>query len=279
MPNRLVSDPTRIRQCLNNLINNALKFTTGGGQVSVKIKVRDIKNQFRVSISVRDTGLGIKPEDLPKLFKPFSQAEANTSRKFGGTGLGLAITKNLCALMGGNVLVRSEVGVGTIFGMSFLADPSTEESRRKKRAADEKLLLPRINNLHGVRCLVVEDNPVNLEVLRLLLEPFDLSVVEAVNGQEAIQALEKNLYDVVLMDLQMPILGGKEAVRQIRQSGKHYARIPIIAMTANAMDKNHQECFDIGFNAFLTKPLKRRELISTIDAVANLHVNSNRNAA
>ena len=278
MPNRLISDPTRIRQCLNNLINNALKFTPDGGQVTVKAMSRDMEGKYMVSFAVRDNGLGIKPEQMAKLFKPFSQAEAQTSRKFGGTGLGLAITKNLCELMGGDVVVHSEEGKGTVFKMSLIAK-AWDGLSSSAISEPNQFIASDSNNIQGLKCLVVEDNAVNTEVLRLLLEPFNLSVVETTNGREAIQALETQFFDVILMDLQMPIMGGEDAVRHIRSSGKHYAHVPVVAMTANAMEQDRKACFDVGFSAFLTKPLKRNELISTIDAVVNLQVNAKKSVA
>lgn len=279
MPDRLVSDPMRIRQCMDNLINNALKFTPSEGQVTIKVTSEELNGRFNVSISVRDTGLGIKPEDLARLFSPFTQADSSTARKFGGTGLGLAITKNLCELMGGDVVVQSKVGAGTIFKMNFVAEPSTGVKQTHQSTSDSELVGLDTSDLIGLRCLVAEDNPVNLEVLRLLLEPFELAIVEVVNGQEAIHALDKQFFDLILMDLQMPILGGKEAAHMIRNSKKHYADIPIIAMTANAMDQDRATCFEIGFNEFLAKPLTRGTLISAIYAVSNLSDESKRNVA
>ncbi|NNC36557.1 MAG: response regulator [Acidimicrobiales bacterium] len=264
MPQHLISDPMRIRQCMDNLINNAIKFTPGGGRIIIKVKAEERDGEYDVSISVQDTGLGIKPENLVKLFNPFTQVEANTARKFGGTGLGLAITKNLCELMGGDVLVRSKVGSGTIFRMNFIANASLGLSDSLQVVEEDDTPIPDASQLKGMRCLIVEDNPVNTEVLRLLLEPFELTIVETVNGQDAIQALDAQFFDIVLMDLQMPILGGNDAVRMIRNSAKHYSNVPIVAMTANAMDEDRKRCFAIGFDAFLAKPLKRGELISAI---------------
>jgi len=163
--------------------------------------------------------------------------------------------------------------------MSFIAKPSDGSAVKSVGEETDDFLVPNDNSLKGLRCLIAEDNPVNLEVLRLLLEPYELDLVETTNGREALKALEAQFFDIILMDLQMPLLGGKNAVRQIRQSQKHYASIPVIAMTANAMEEDRKECFDIGFNAFLTKPLKRSELISTIDAVANLQVNAKKSVA
>ena len=279
MPERIVCDPTKVRQCLDNLVSNAIKFTPENGKVVVKVTANHDLADLRVMFAVQDNGPGIEPENLIKLFKPFTQAEVDTSRKFGGTGLGLAISKNLCNLMGGDVVVRSKVGEGTTFKMSFLAQTSTEQTRREAEERKSELTAPQFSDLTGLRCLVVEDNQVNLEVLRLLLEPYTFNLFETNNGQEAISALNTQFFDVVLMDLQMPVLGGMEAARRIRGSRKHYSEIPIIAMTANAMKEDKKECIEIGFNAFLTKPLKRNELISTIEASLEATTRQNKNVA
>jgi len=226
----------------------------------VKAKSQDQDGQYKVSFSVQDSGPGISQENISKLFKPFMQAEAKTSRKFGGTGLGLAITKNLCEMMGGDVLVRSEVGVGTIFRMSFIAKPSDGSAVKSVGEETDDFLVPNDNSLKGLRCLIAEDNPVNLEVLRLLLEPYELDLVETTNGREALKALETQFFDIILMDLQMPLLGGKNAVRQIRQSQKHYANIPVrltLSQICRSTPKNqshnisrYYSCFRALFEGF-----------------------------
>ena len=274
MPEYVVSDPTRIRQCLDNIINNALKFTPEEGRISVKGTAALANGRFLIGFAVQDNGMGIRSDDLAKLFKPFTQAEAKTTRKFGGTGLGLAITKNLCEAMGGQVQVRSELGVGTIFKMSFLVEHSTELSRRETLTKNLSPATPMPTDLTGLRCLVVEDNAVNTEVLRLLLEPCELIIQETTNGQEALKALETQYFDIVLMDLQMPIMGGLEAVKIIRGTDKTYSQIPIIAMTANAMEEDQKTCLEVGFNEFLAKPLQRSSLIAAMGRALNSHPQS-----
>ncbi len=264
LPVHIVSDPTRLRQCLNNLINNALKFTPRNGRVVVTITGHDAGGRYALAVSVQDTGIGISEEHLSKLFKPFMQAEAGTTRKFGGTGLGLAITKKLCLLMGGDVEVRSILGEGTLFRMSVLVDVADIALTPTINATPEK---QKTSEFFGMSCLVVEDNEINLEVLTLLLEPYQMDIVVTRNGQEAINALETQYFDFVLMDLQMPVLGGMEATQKIRASGKGYAGIPIIAMTANAMHGDRKKCLENGMDEYVSKPLSRSTLSKAISEV------------
>ncbi len=267
LPTHIIADPTRIRQCLNNLINNALKFTPKNGQVTVTATGRQVEDgQYGLSISVQDTGIGISAENMGKLFSPFKQADEGTTRKFGGTGLGLAITRKLCRLMGGDVTVQSVLGQGAAFRMTIMtkiADVQTIEPI--SREASPTL----ISGFMGMRCLVVEDNEINLEVLLLLLEPYQLDIVVTRNGREAINILEAQYIDFVLMDLQMPVLGGLEATKIIRESGKPYAGIPIIAMTANAMTGDRTKCLDAGMDGYVSKPLGRTKLAEAIMEVTN----------
>jgi signal transduction histidine kinase/CheY-like chemotaxis protein len=276
LPSQIIGDATRLRQCMNNLINNALKFTPRGGCVTVTATGSEAKDGYMLNISIQDTGIGINQENISKLFKPFMQAEMDTARKFGGSGLGLAITKKLCNLMGGDVSVQSILGKGSVFQMSALISIAQVKSIEPLSQIVEGAAPVEFNEMH---CLVVEDNEINLEVLLLLLEPYQLDITVARNGQEAINALEVKTFDFVLMDLQMPILGGIEATRKIRASGKGYAGIPIIAMTANAMNGDKTKCLQVGMDAYIAKPLNRTELaraiseatilkISTTDAVA-----------
>jgi len=267
LPDRVISDPMRLRQCLDNLISNAVKFTPENGQVSVRMTSKSNGNENTISFAVEDTGVGISEANLEKLFKPFRQAETETARKFGGTGLGLVITKNLCQMMGGDVIARSELGEGTVFRMAIKANESDKSSVVCKDQISDGAVAGADQNLAGLRCLVVEDNPVNLEVLRLLLEPFGLVFVETMNGQEALDVLETQYFDLILMDLRMPVLDGFEATKEIRKSTKFDNSVPIIAMTANAMHSDRRKCFEVGMDAYLTKPLKRQELIDAIYSV------------
>ncbi|MBL4852694.1 MAG: response regulator [Robiginitomaculum sp.] len=266
LPAHIITDPTRMRQCLNNLINNALKFTPENGQVTVTATGRQLtglhgEGQYALMLSVQDSGIGISKENLPNLFKPFQQASQETARKFGGTGLGLVITRKLSRLMGGDVTVQSVLGKGSIFRLNVTAKIS--DTNFIEPISREVAPLPS-SELMGMRCLVVEDNEINLEVLLLLLEPYQLDVVVARNGREAIDVLKSQRMDFVLMDVQMPVMGGLEATRFIRKSGQAYAGVPIIAMTANAMTGDKTKCLDAGMDAYVSKPLSRSKISAAI---------------
>ena len=261
IPSHIISDPTRLRQCMNNLINNALKFTPKNGRIVVTITGHDVDEHFLLAVSVQDTGIGISEENLRKLFKPFTQAETGTTRKFGGTGLGLAITRKLCQMMGGDVEVKSVLGEGTVFRMSVLVDIAQAPVKRLNEASNA-VALP--SEFAGMSCLVVEDNEINLEVLLLLLEPYQLDVIVTRDGRQAIDALEVKHFDFVLMDLQMPVLGGIEATEEIRNGVAHYSGVPIIAMTANAMHGDRKKCLENGMDEYVSKPLSRTELSRAI---------------
>ncbi len=257
----LVADPTRIRQCLNNLINNALKFTHENGRVVITATGRQTEGGYALEIAIQDTGIGLSQENIGKLFNPFVQADEGTTRKYGGSGLGLAITRKLCRLMGGDVTVQSILDKGSVFRMSIMttiADVQTVEPPPYGAAP------VMTSGFVGKQCLVVEDNEVNLEVLLLLLEPYQLDVVITRNGREAIDVLETQFVDFVLMDLQMPVLGGLEATQLIRSSGAAYAEVPIIAMTANAMTGDKSKCINAGMNGYVSKPLSRVTLTEAI---------------
>ena len=276
LPTHIIADPTRMRQCVNNLINNALKFTPKGGQVTITATGRQTDGQYALAISVQDTGIGISSENIGKLFNPFKQADEGTTRKFGGTGLGLAITRKLCRLMGGDVTVQSVLEKGSIFRMTLMteiADVQTIEPISREAAP------VMISGFMGMRCLVVEDNEINLEVLLLLLEPYQLDIVVTRDGREAIDILETQYVDFVLMDLQMPVLGGLEATKLIRECGKPYAGVPIIAMTANAMTGDRTKCIDAGMDGYVSKPLGRSKLSEAIIEVTNPKVKTVRSVA
>ncbi len=265
LPAHIIADPTRIRQCINNLINNALKFTPQNGQVTVTATGKLVGEQYSLTLAVQDTGIGICKENLQIIFKPFQQADSKTTRKFGGTGLGLVITRKLARLMGGDVTVQSVLGEGSVFRLNIMT--KIADVKRIEPLSRAAAPLPSAGFM-GLRCLVVEDNEINLEVLLLLLEPYQLDIVIAYNGREAIDVLEVQHIDFVLMDVQMPIMGGLEATKRIRKSGKGFAGVPIIAMTANAMTGDKTKCLDAGMDAYISKPLARVKLTQVIlDAV------------
>jgi len=264
LPPHILADPTRLRQCLNNLISNAIKFTPQNGDVIITVKGEKADDGYKLSFSVQDTGIGISQESMEKLFKPFSQAQGDTTRKYGGTGLGLVITRRLTNLMGGQVTVQSELGVGSVFGVSILADIAEVIAPIETKQNVSK---SNYEQFEGLRCLVVEDNEINLEVLLLLLEPYKMDVVLARQGMQAITVLETQHVDFMLMDLQMPVLGGLDATEKIRTSGKPYAGVPIIAMTANAMNGDRKICLAAGMDEYVSKPLSRTALTHAMQEV------------
>ncbi len=266
LPEVVQLDPMRFRQCVNNLINNAIKFTPCKGQIIVTTTGSKYEDVYNLTLAVQDTGIGIRKESITKLFKPFSQAEIGTARKFGGTGLGLAITRKLCRLMDGDISVTSEFGEGATFAMSIIARISGRKALPKEEHYKET---PK-SSFSGLRCLVVEDNENNTQMLLLLMQSFGLDVVSTSNGFEAIDALEKQYFDFVLMNLQMVNLGGIEATRLIRASEKSYASVPIIAMTASAMNSDCKKCLAIGVDEYvgvdeyISKPLSWSQLEKAI---------------
>jgi len=271
LQSHIVADPTRMRQCLNNLINNALKFTPDNGRVVITATGQQVNDGYALAISVQDTGIGLSPESIGKLFNPFVQADEGTTRKFGGSGLGLAITRKLCRLMDGDVTVQSVLGKGSIFRMSVMSAIADVQVVEPISSEPAPLLS---SGFMGKRCLVVEDNQVNLEVLLLLLEPYQLDIVITHNGLEAIDVLEAQFIDFVLMDVQMPVLGGLEATRLIRSSNSPYANVPIIAMTANAMTGDKTKCLNAGMDGYVSKPLGRAILAEAIADATRFKVNS-----
>ena len=265
VPSRLVFDPVRVRQCLINLISNAIKFTDKGS-VHVAVTCEPVANgQTRVIIHVHDTGIGISEEAKTKLFQNFVQADRSTTRKYGGSGLGLSITRQLLGLMGGDIQLVSEVGRGSVFTMSFVcdqadsADPS--HSARTDGPGDSG---NRVGSLSGVRALLVDDNSVNRQVARMLLEPFGLEFRDASSGEMALAALADERFDLVLLDIHMPEMDGPETFNRIRNSGERWSNIPVIALTADAMKADRDRYLALGMNGYASKPIEERELVASI---------------
>lgn len=253
LPVLVMGDPTRIRQILMNLVNNAIKFTPFG-KVSVKVS----KHSNMVRFEIQDTGIGIDSYALSKMFQPFSQADASTTRKFGGTGLGLSICHQLVTLMGGLIGVKSELGVGSLFWFELpLAEASENEGVKKIKVMAEV-------ESAKMRILIAEDNAVNAMIARVLLEKAGHLVDLAINGKEALDALLKRKYDIVIMDCQMPVMDGFEATRAIRSSKEIWKDIPIIAMTANAMAGDRERCLEAGMSDYISKPVKKDDLLRII---------------
>jgi signal transduction histidine kinase/ActR/RegA family two-component response regulator len=263
LPEDVLGDPVRLRQVLTNLCDNAIKFTEQGG---IYVAVRCVPNSggHELQIAVRDTGIGIPPDKQRGVFDAFSQADTSTTRRFGGTGLGLTICARLVNLMGGRIWLESEEGRGSTFHFTILvqsADPAQVTS-----ALPSALGKPPSSRV--LQVLLVEDHPINQILATTLLKKWGHQVVLAKNGQEAVDLFGSQVWDVILMDMQMPVMGGLEATRLIRAAESGGKRTPIIAMTANAMDSDRQACLQAGMDDHLAKPFNAVGL----QAMLELHV-------
>ncbi len=258
LPEAIQGDPMRLRQVLLNLAGNALKFTHHGS-VSLELSAQCTSGHAALAWTVRDTGIGMAPEVVERLFSPFYQGDASTTRRFGGTGLGLSICKHLADLMGGSIEVESVLGCGSTFRFT-LTCPLGTLSPAKPLAAKEIRLPP------GSRILLVEDNLANQKVAGMMLKKLGCETHTVTNGQEALEALVAGAFNLVLMDCQMPVMDGFEATRLIRQnsSGEFDAAIPIIAMTANAMEGDRESCLAAGMDDYLSKPISYATLAATL---------------
>jgi two-component system, sensor histidine kinase len=262
LPAALRGDPNRLRQVITNLLSNALKFTSVG-EVILRVELEaETDSHAELRLSVRDTGIGLAPESQEHLFQSFRQADNSITRKYGGTGLGLAISKQLIEMMGGTIGVKSEPGQGAEFWFTL----SLEKSTKTLAALNLPMALQR-NSFAGSngitplrRVLVAEDNEVNQVIARSLLEAQGYQVEVVSNGYEAVIALERSVYDVVLMDCQMPEMDGFTATQEIRRREGCARRTPIIALTAHAMPSERERCLMVGMDNFLSKPYKPADL-------------------
>jgi len=283
IPLALIGDGLRLRQCLVNFVSNAIKFTEHG-EVIVKIShVENINDIITINFSVHDTGIGMTEIQKGNLFEAFSQADISTTRKYGGTGLGLTITSQLVELMGGKIKVKTKLGEGSIFSFN-LSLPISHQTIKKvdvlptSSVKDKSVKQPTINitqpqdphqnenefdKLKGLHILLVEDNLLNQELARSLLEMYAMIVDIAENGLEAIELFERNTYDCILMDCQMPVMDGYTASKEIRK--KHSASIPILALTANVMTEDVEKAINAGMNDVIAKPIDIDTMLATIE--------------
>ena len=260
IPARLMGDPTRINQILINLAGNAIKFTERG-YVEVRATLIAHKDkQCSIRLDVKDTGIGIAEEYVDKIFESFTQAGSDTARKFGGTGLGLTISRQLATLMNGNIFVHSELGSGTTFSVVLPLDEAVVQEKKMAGPAVDEATMDRLKK---ARVLLVEDNEFNRLVAEDTLQELlpGIRIAVAVNGKEAVDMVREQTYDMVLMDIQMPVMDGIEATKAIRQLPAPAKDIRIIAMTANVLQEDVKYYFEIGMNAFVSKPFLTDELL------------------
>ncbi len=280
LPDQIKTDPTRLRQCLINLINNAVKFTDSG-HVYLNVSTEKIDSESFIRFDVEDTGIGIPPEKQDQIFESFSQADNSTTRKFGGTGLGLAITKKLTELLGGEISLKSRQHKGSVFTILL---PLKEESQAKLDF-DKYQCIQYVNDdshnqpdssdnnpdtkdntsdkkVKKKRILVAEDNPSNKKLIELLLKKMGLQTLIVENGKLAVEAAQKEEFAIILMDMQMPEMNGYQAVAKIRKDG---IQTPIIALTAHAMKGDRQKCINAGCTDYLQKPIEKAMLQDILD--------------
>ena len=243
MPQWLFGDPTRLGQILNNLISNAIKFTDAG-KVTLKITFEKKGKHNEFSFRVTDTGIGIDQEKLKTIFEFFSQEDNTITRRFGGTGLGLAISKSISELLGGEITVESEKNVGSTFKFCVTMPEASEQLKNETNIVR--------TDLKGKTVLIVEDNELNRFLAVTILKKWDANIHIAVNGEEAVKAVSDLEIDIVLMDIQMPVMDGVAAAIAIRSKLK--SNVPIIALTANALESEKEKCWQAGMNEYITKP-------------------------
>jgi len=269
----VIGDPARFKQLLFNLTSNALKFTEYGGvhlRVSVKSREADF---WVVRIEVEDTGVGIAADQLPLLFQPFTQLGSSTARRFGGTGLGLVITQRLIEMMGGTIGVDSQPGTGTRFWFTlpFQSAPGDATPRPGKTSPTETMTV-----LRPLRILLAEDNRINQMLVSTMLRKAGHTVDVVDNGLLAVAAVTHQTFDVVLMDMQMPEMDGEQATRAIRAFPSAQSRIPIVALTADAMPEHCARYLAAGVNDLVAKPIDWDALLASLIAHVGAEVPANR---
>ena len=265
LPARLIGDAGRIRQVLHNLMSNAIKFTKQGGvEIAERVVARD-KNKVTIEWSVRDTGIGIGPDKLGRLFDAFVQADNSISRRFGGSGLGLAISKQLIEQMGGTISVTSSLDAGSTFRVRLTLAVAEEVLISEQNPEPVDLLAARIERLgRPLKILLAEDNATNSFVFTRMVRDTAIDLEIAVNGVEAVTRAERSAYDLICMDMSMPEMDGLDATRAIRAGLGPCRAVPIIALTANAFPEDVEACRKAGMNDFVSKPISRTILFGAI---------------
>lgn len=267
VPKLMSFDPVRVRQCVSNLVSNALKFTERG---FVEVRVERVETDqygHLVKIVVHDTGIGMTRDTMDRLFSPFVQADSSTTRRFGGTGLGLAITRDLARMMDGDVTVKSVVSKGSTFVFTFRAgvvETGQAGRRRRSGVAAREAEAQERGALAGKRVLLVDDNDVNRSVVRAFLTPHHVEIVEAVNGLDALKRLGEAAFDLVLLDIHMPIMDGMETIARIRDRSCPSRDVCVVALTADAMDGDRERFLAMGMDGYVPKPIDGKRLLTDV---------------
>ncbi|MDF2539912.1 MAG: sensor hybrid histidine kinase, partial [Herbinix sp.] len=263
IPQILVGDPNRIRQIINNLISNAMKFTDKG-EISVMVKkVAELKNEIELRFSVTDTGIGINKEDIGRLFRSFSQVENSFTKKFGGTGLGLAISKQLVELMGGTIGIDSELGKGSTFYFQLKFKIGNQKEEKSKQITQI------IRAKRQLSILLTEDDAINRKVIEKMLLEKGHRVVTAENGLRALSMYQQDKYDIILMDIQMPVMDGIEATQRIRELETEDNHTPIVALTAYALNGDRERFLSFGMDEYVPKPIHMNDLFYIIERLTD----------
>ena len=289
IPKEVIGDPTRLSQVIINLVSNALKFTEKGGKIDVLAEyISQEDDTVTFKLSVRDSGIGLTHDQQEKIFEAYSQATASTTRKSGGTGLGLTISSKIIRSMDSELKVESEEGEGATFffilTLKSLVKPEvqihTEEKKEEKVVVETPVIevatseVSDKKSFDDLHVLVAEDNPINQKLIKIVLEKLGLKVTLTSNGEEAYEAREKGEYDLIFMDIQMPIMGGVEATHAILDYEKknELVHIPIIALTANALPGDREKYIEEGMDDYATKPLEVKMLEKLIEKYCNIEI-------
>lgn len=252
LPDWIMGDPTRIRQVLNNLISNALKFTAEGS-ITLRLAAQPTGEGWSIQVAVADTGPGMTPDQVARLFTPFDQLDAGTARKHGGSGLGLAISRELARLMGGELTASSAPGEGAVFTLSLtLAKAETPAEAKAPEAVE-------------ARVLVIDDHVINRQAVALMLAPLGITPETAASAEEGLERLARERFDVVLMDVYMPDMDGREATRRLRAQAGPNQSVPVIAITASATERDWEACRAAGMTGHVAKPIDPAALYAALD--------------
>ncbi|WDF80167.1 response regulator [Mucilaginibacter sp. KACC 22773] len=257
LPNAIIGDPVRLGQILTNLISNAVKFTNKGKVTITATMAGNDGENSTIDFEVADTGIGIMPDKIDHIFDSFNQASTDTTRKYGGTGLGLTITKRLLQLLGTDIKLKSEFGVGSVFSFSLVF----KNSKKHLSSTSDSDEFYALKSLKGTRLLIAEDNQINVILAKHFMKQWDVECDVAENGEIALMLVQTHNYDLVLMDLQMPEMDGYQTTAAIRNlEGEKYKKLPIIALTASAMLDIQDMAFTVGMNDYVSKPFNPNEL-------------------